>query len=256
MLSKKWLKTIKSLQIKKVRQESGAFLVEGAKSVRELLAADFAIQALFVTPAYAAQWTDQLRAAPFVVETATADELAAAGSLATNAAALAIATARPDVPLRADPGEFVLLLDAVADPGNLGTIVRVADWYGIRKVICSPDTVDFYNPKVIAATMGSFARVRVHYTDLAALLTAHADQPSYGTFLEGEDIHAVGLAAGGYVVMGNESRGIGADLARLIGRRLTIPRFGGAESLNVALATAIVCDNLRRATRRNAHPPG
>ena len=140
----------------------------------------------------------------------------------------------------------MLALDGVRDPGNLGTIVRTADWFGVRDVVCSPDTVDLYNPKTVQATMGSIARVRVHYRDLPALL-ADCPLPVYGTFLEGDDVFRAGCAAEGVIVIGNEANGISAAVARVVGRRLTIPRFAGAqgpESLNAAIAAAIVTAQL------------
>jgi len=246
MLSKNWLKFIKSLQIKKYRRENSAFLVEGAKSVRELLQSDYTVRAVFATQEFYQSSIRLLEAQSYPVEIVTPAELEAAGVFHTNQACLAVANTLENQYLSAEADEYVLVLDEVKDPGNLGTIIRVADWYGIAKIVCSPDTADLYNPKVIAATMGSFTRVRLYYCDLPAYLGQHCSAAIYGAFLEGNNLHQTHFAAGGYVVMGNESRGIGDDLAPLIHHRLTIPRFGGAESLNVGIATAIICDNLRR----------
>lgn len=145
---------------------------------------------------------------------------------------------------------LVLMLDGIQDPGNLGTIVRLADWYGIEHIVCSPDTADVYNPKVVQATMGALARVKLHYTDLAECLSEHPDVPVYGTFLDGENIYGQTLSANGAIVMGNEGKGIRPEVARLINRRLFVPSFPpereSSESLNVAVATAVVCAEFRR----------
>ena len=246
MLSRKWLKYIKSLQIKKFRKENGVFLVEGAKSVLELLQSDFSIQVLFATQEFYQSSIRLVNAQGFPVEIVSQEELESAGVFHSNNACLAIAITKENQPLYAEEKEFVLVLDEVKDPGNLGTIIRVADWYGIRKIVCSPDTADLYNPKVITASMGSFTRVSLYYCDLPTYFSSPNRLPVYGAFLDGENLHHTQFAASGYVVMGNESRGIGEDLEPFISHKITIPRFGGAESLNVGIATAIICDNLRR----------
>ncbi|MBC7920058.1 MAG: RNA methyltransferase [Ferruginibacter sp.] len=246
MLSKKWLKFIKSLQTKKFRQENGAFLVEGAKSVRELLQSDFAIRILFATEEFYHAAIRSPDGPGFAVEIVNPAELAAAGVFQSNNACLAVAGIKENRKLFAEAGEYVLVLDEVKDPGNLGTLIRVADWYGIRKVVCSANTADCYNPKVIAASVGSFTRVDLYYCDLRDYLSQHRDRAIYGAFLDGENLHQTSFAASGYVVMGNESRGISETLRPLIPHRITIPRFGGAESLNVGIAAAVVCDNLRK----------
>jgi RNA methyltransferase, TrmH family len=233
MLSKNVVKYLNSLQLKKYRQEHGSFLVEGAKSVVELLASDF-----------------ELEKQPFRVEIATPDELSRVGTLQTNDAALAVVKTKPNDFLYAEKQEYVLVLDDIRDPGNLGTIIRIADWYGITKIICSLTTTDWYNPKVIAASKGSFTRVHGYYTDLVNYLekvrnTEHGTS-IYGTFLEGKNIHQTTFADTGYIVMGNESNGISPIVETFITQKITIPRFGGAESLNVGIAAAVVLDNWRR----------
>jgi len=246
MLSKKWLKFIKSLQLKKFRKENGAFLVEGAKSVLELMQSGFRIRVLFATQEFYQSSIRLANAQGFPIEIVTQEELEAAGVFRTNNACLAIADICANEALFAEENEYVLVLDEVKDPGNVGTIIRVADWYGIRKMVCSTDTADLYNPKVITASMGSFTRVRLYYCDLKEYLSGQADRPVYGAFLHGENLHHTRFEPGGYIVMGNESHGIGEDLQSLISHKITIPRFGGAESLNVGIATAIICDNLRK----------
>jgi len=141
--------------------------------------------------------------------------------------------------------KFSLVLDNIQDPGNMGTIIRTADWFGITDMICSEDTVDVYNPKVVQATMGSLARVNVYYTNLAQALP-QIKLPVFGAMLDGENIYNTTFGAGGLLVMGNEGNGISADIERLITTKITIPRVGQAESLNVAIATAILCSEIKR----------
>jgi TrmH family RNA methyltransferase len=246
MISQRTQKYVRSLHQKKYRQESGAFLVEGAKNVVELLRSGWALEALFTTAAFHKENSPLLAAQSVPPEITTAAELERLGTLQTNDAALAVARIPENRPLRAEPGELVLVLDDLRDPGNLGTILRVADWYGLTKVVCSPTTVEVYNPKVIAASMGSFTRVRTYVTDLPAYLTQNAGMPVYGTFLDGENLHRTTLVASGYVVIGNEANGIGPAVGAAVTQRLTIPRFGGAESLNAGIATALVLDHWRR----------
>ena len=151
----------------------------------------------------------------------------------------------PD-PISVEPLEINIdSIKVVGDPGNLGTIIRVADWYGIKHIVCSPDCADFYNPKVIAATMGSFARVQVSHCDLSEYLSKQT-APVYGAFLNGENIHQSALSETGFIVMGSESHGISTPVAQFITNKLTIPSFGQAESLNVAMATGIILDNFKR----------
>jgi RNA methyltransferase, TrmH family len=175
----------------------------------------------------------------------TERDLEALGEFQSNASGLALAKMKPNLPLEVQPGEYVLVLDDIRDPGNLGTIVRIADWYGIHKVIASEETADLYNAKVISASMGSFTRVDLYYTSLPAYLQ-HLTLPVYGAVLDGSDVHSEAFHAGGYLVIGNESRGISPEVLPYVSKRITIPRFGEAESLNAAIATAIICDNIRR----------
>jgi TrmH family RNA methyltransferase len=250
MLSKNVVKYINSLQLKKYRQEHGSFLVEGAKSVEELLASDFQIEMLAVTEAFYKENTQKLDKQSFRLEIATPDELSRAGTLQTNDTVLAVVRTKPNDFLYAQPQEYALVLDDIRDPGNLGTIIRIADWYGITKIICSLTTTDWYNPKVIAASKGSFTRVQGYYTELDLYLekvrTTEDGTSIYGTFLEGKNIHQTTFADTGYIVMGNESKGISPAVEAFITQKITIPRFGGAESLNVGIAAAVVLDNWRR----------
>ena len=250
MVSKSLGKYVQSLQQKKFRQEHGAFLVEGAKSVLELLASDYQTDLLLATEPFYKENARLLDKQPARLEIVSAADLERVGSLATNDTCLAVARTKENRVLVAAPDEYALVLDDIRDPGNLGTILRIADWYGIRKLICSPTTADVYNPKVISASKGSFTRVAWYYGDLAEFLQNQPDRPVYGAFLGGADVHTLAFAPGGYIVMGNESNGIGPAVERLVTHKITIPRYGGAESLNVGIATAVICDNLRRTLGR------
>ena len=245
----KYQKLIKSLHQKKFRSEENLFLVEGGKSVLELLTAEnnfnkIGIQALFYTEHFAQENQELL---PMFNKQSSYNELVtqtilqSVGTLQTNDSAIAIAKIPANFPLKVE-NEMVLALADIRDPGNLGTIIRVADWYGIRKLICSETTTDFYSPKVIAASMGSFLRIKPFYCDLAQYLDKQTDMSIYGAFMEGKNIYE----QRGIIVIGNESNGIPDNLVPFIPNKITIPRFGEAESLNAGIATAIICDNWRR----------
>ncbi len=247
MFSKQQQKYVQSLQIKKYRQEHQRFLVEGAKNVQELLGSDLETELLLCTPKFYVENEKLLK--KISVEQISQTELEKLGTLQSNDAALAVVKMRENKPLIADTDEFVLVLDDIRDPGNLGTILRIADWYGIKKVICSETTVDFYNPKVVAASMGSFTRIRVYYSEISKYfesIVKNSKIEIIGTFLNSENVHRFDFPSRGYIVLGNESNGIGAEVEKLITKKITIPRFGEAESLNVGIATAVVLDNLRR----------
>lgn len=245
MLSKNTLKFIKSLQQKKFRKQEQAFFVEGNKNVTELLDSDFKVTHLLYTPKFAGShpgFINKPGTASYEVDQKTLETL---GSFVTSDSALAVAQMKSNSPLHLDQSDLAIALDNIRDPGNLGTIIRIADWYGIRKLILSEETADFYNPKVLNSSMGSFTRVEFFYTNLQNFLS-QTKLPIYGAFLEGENIHQAELKASGIILMGNESNGISESLSPLVSRKLTIPSFGQAESLNVAVATAVICDNFRR----------
>ncbi|GAB3647622.1 RNA methyltransferase [Echinicola sediminis] len=245
MISKNTLKFIKSLQQKKFRRQENAFFVEGAKNVTELLQSDFEVSHLLYTEKFYAshhQMVDAFERESFLVNTRALESV---GAFKTNEESLAVAKIKENRPFEVLEGELALALDEVRDPGNLGTIIRIADWYGIKKLILSEHTADFYNPKVLQASMGSFTRVDFHYTDLKEFLSRQK-QKVYGAFLEGQNIHKAPLKAEGIILMGNESKGISEELSPLVSHKITIPRFGEAESLNVAIATAVICDNFKR----------
>ena len=240
MLSKAKVRFIKSLQVKKYRQAEQCFLVQGAKAVRETLASDHEVTILAGTADFI---RDVSRLSEKAAETiiVSESELTNIGSLEENTAALAVVRMKPYRKPELSNSDFALVLDSIRDPGNLGTIIRTADWYGIKNIIASMDTTELYSPKVINATMGSFLRVKVFYTSLDVFLPSIKLQ-SYGTFLDGIDIHKVKPINGGLIVIGNESRGISPTVEKLIAHRITIPRYGKAESLNAGVATAIVLD--------------
>jgi RNA methyltransferase, TrmH family len=248
MISRSWNKLIKSLQNKKYRKIHQLFLVEGAKSVQELLESDYQATMLFSTEDFIREHIRLIQKQSLPYQVIAPDELAGLGTFQTNNACLAVVRTKPNVPLQVQTGEYGLVLDDIKDPGNLGTILRIADWYGINKIICSETTADVYNPKVISASMGSFTRVQTYYCNLREYLSA-ISFPVYGAFLDGQPVHDIPFAATGLIVMGNESQGIHPELVPFIHQRIHIPRYGGAESLNVGIATAIICDNWRRGER-------
>ena len=228
MLTNAEIKTIRSLREKKFRDELGLFTVEGEKSVAEALASSFEVVRV-------------LRA-----EDIGASAMERISQCATPSPVLAVVRMpKEDRPAEL-PGGLALALDSVRDPGNFGTILRIADWFGVSQVFASPDSVETFNPKTVQA---SVFRVRVSRCDIAALCAefSSAGRRVYGTVLDGENIYSAQLAADGLVVMGNESNGISAEVARLLDSRLRIPSFGGgAESLNVAVATAVTLSEFRR----------
>ncbi len=214
-------------------------MVEGRKGVEELLKSDFEVTTVFGTRDFIG--SHDIKDAE-VIE-ATAAELESLGSVETNDSVLAIARTKDNIRPSIGANEYALVLDDIRDPGNLGTIIRTADWYGIKHVIASEETADFYNPKVIRSTMGSFCRVKIYYTSLDDFL--EGGKVVYGTFLDGANVHELKLSPG-LIVIGNESNGISKEVAKHVTQKITIPRFGKAESLNASIATAIILDNLRR----------
>jgi TrmH family RNA methyltransferase len=240
MVSKSKIKFIKSLQVKKYRKQEQCFVVEGAKSVKELLNSDFEVTWLAGKVEFLLQNEEILRRKRVEAVEATEKELTQVGSFQTNDAAIALAHIK-DNKLPPISHEFCVVLDDLRDPGNVGTIIRTADWYGIKNIIASEETADFYNPKTISATMGSFCRVNVFYANLPQFFETNA-LPVFGTFMNGTDVHQVEFGKGGLIVIGNESNGICDEVAGYVQQRITIPRLGSAESLNAAIATGIVLD--------------
>ena len=260
MLSKNKLKYLRSLSLKKNRDAEGCFLAEGPKVVGDL-SVRFACKLLAATESYLSAHHG-MRAE----ETVVIDEKELRAASLLQAPRDVIAVFRKDAPdgeaptvgeatLSALPARALCLaLDRIQDPGNMGTIIRLADWFGIDRIVCSHDCADAFAPKTVQATMGSLARVAVSYTDLPAFLRSLPQEtPVYGTFLDGDDIYATPLSGCGVLVMGNEGNGISADVARLVNRRLLIPNYppgrATGESLNVAVATAVACAEFRRRLR-------
>lgn len=241
MISKNQLKRLRALGQKKQRKAHGLFLVQGEKNVLELANSTLSVKQVFATAEFLAEHRRELEG--FECIEASLDELTKASTLVSNNAAIAVVYT-PNVEIPEAQG-MMIALDGVSDPGNLGTIIRVADWYGIKHIVASTDCADPYNPKTISATMGSFGRVMVSQLDLPRYLE-QASLPVYGAFLEGESVHKTDFAAEGILLMGSESHGIREQAAKFVTDKITIPAFGGAESLNVAMATGIILDNLRR----------
>ncbi|OEK01580.1 RNA methyltransferase [Roseivirga sp. 4D4] len=245
MLSKRLSKYFKSLQLKKYRLQERKFLVEGAKGVLEVLQSSFQVENLLATSDFLDTLDAPLRAAAQETIVCKSNDLEAVGTFKSNNAAIAVVSMPEPASINVPEGELSLALDGVNDPGNLGTIIRIADWYGVKNIFCSEETADVYNPKVINATMGSFTRVQVHYTDLACLIKS-TDIPVYGALLDGDSIRDRELVPNGVLVMGSESQGISESLKPLLTKPIYIPGRGGAESLNVAVATAVLLDNFFR----------
>ena len=250
MISKNRLKYIRSLERKKYRRESGAFVVEGPKTVSDMLHT-FRCRYVGATK----EWLDANRQRlddDVEIDELTHDELSRASFQEHPQQVIAVFdipdySYDPTLPER----QIVLALDEIQNPGNLGTIIRIADWFGISDIICSQGTADIYNPKTVQSAMGSMTRVKVHYVDLPETLKRLSSGcPVYGTFLDGENIYESSLQNHGIIVMGNEGNGITEKTSLFITHKLTIPNFNTqatqADSLNVAVATAVVCSEFRR----------
>lgn len=247
LFSKNKIKYIRSLDLKKIRKEEKVFLAEGPKLVGDLLGR-FPCSFLAATSLWL-QGHPTVRADEIIE--VTADELSRASLLKTPQQVLAVFRHQEyELDKSVLKDSLCLALDDIQDPGNLGTIIRLADWFGIEHIICSLNTVDAYNPKTVQATMGGIARVKVHYTSLPDFIRSLGVVPIYGTFLDGDNIYGQQLARNGLVVMGNEGNGISKEVEALINRKLYIPNYPQeretSESLNVAIATAVVCAEFRR----------
>ena len=250
MISKAKIRYIRSLELKKNRMAERLFVAEGPKVVEELLRV-LSPKILLATDSWAPVNT-AFNASELI--SITDDELCKVSFLRTPQQVLGvfpmfITDKAPTA--ESITAELSLALDGVQDPGNLATIIRIADWFGIRRIFCSPNTADVYNPKVVQATMGSLARVNVVYMELETLLNGLPKNfPVYGTLLNGESIYCQQLSAAGIIVMGNEGNGISTPIRQKITRRLLVPNFPegktSTESLNVAVATAVVCAEFRR----------
>lgn len=245
MLSKSQISFLKSLQQKKIRKEHRLFLVEGYKSVQAFIDSDYQADTVYYTVAAAPKLLKLSQ--NIKLQQVSPNDLERISNLATPQNLCATIKIPDWPPLVATDlkQKFSLVLDGIQDPGNLGTIIRTADWFGIQQIICSEDTAEAYNPKVVQATMGSLCHVKVHYTDLATFLQ-QANLPIFGALLHGSNIFKTDFGNEGLIVMGNEGQGIRPEIQHLIQKAVTIPKAGRAESLNVAMATAIFCAEIKR----------
>ena len=247
-ISKNKIKFIRSLEQKKVRREERVFLAEGPKLTADLLG-HFRCRYLAATDDWLASH-NTIEADE--IDTATIDEIARASLLKTPQDVIAIFNQRKEkTDITVIEKQLCLALDDVQDPGNLGTIIRIADWFGIEHIFCSTNTVDVYSPKVVQATMGALSRVHLHYVSLTDLIgKLNKNVPIYGTLLDGTNIYTQELSTTGLIVMGNEGNGITAEVRQLINRKLYIPNYpegrNTSESLNVAIATAVTGAEFRR----------
>jgi RNA methyltransferase, TrmH family len=245
MLSKSQISFIKSLHQKKYRKENGIFIIEGIKSIEEFTQSNYQIHSIY----YLAQYHSLLPALPaniklFEVNNAELDKIS---TLQAPQGILALVNLPKPPVFEASilKNTFTLVLDGVQDPGNMGTIIRTADWFGFKQVICSANCVEVYNPKTVQATMGSLSRVNVFYEDLPSVLKA-VKLPVFGAVLDGKSIYKSDWGKEGLLILGNEGQGISPEVMKLITNPVTIPRIGGAESLNVAISAAILCADISR----------
>jgi TrmH family RNA methyltransferase len=253
MISKSRIKFIKSLQNKKVRDEERLFVIEGDKLVREFLSANVPVKILLGKPEFLDGLLPELTSSVNVIEDISYDELKQISALKTPHNALAVVhMPEHDMKISKIINQICVALDFIQDPGNLGTIIRAAGWFGIKNIVCSPDCVDVYNPKVIQASMGALLQVNVFYSDLKKIFTTAAqnDIPVFGTLLEGESIYDHKLDNKGIILLGNESKGISNELIPFITEKIRIPKFSksleGIDSLNVGMAASIVFSEFLR----------
>lgn len=251
MIGKSKIKQIKSLALKKYRQKENMFLVEGDKNVLEVLRSAYKVHQLFATNTFLSENQAYTEKAEQIFSV-TEEEIKKISLQKNPQSSLAVCL----LPIYNPPPEKLknlsLYLDGIQDPGNLGTLIRICDWFGINQLFCSPDTADLYNPKVIQASMGSFCRINVSYSPIETVLKVvrMSNLPVYGTFLNGENIYTQRLPESALLIIGNEGNGIRESIEKLIENKITIPRFSlrdnGAESLNVAVATGIICAEFKR----------
>ncbi len=254
MLSKNQIKFVSSLQQKKFRIEYNLFIAEGNKIVKELLNSSLVVKQLYATSEFLVNERIESSIETFEINE---KELARISALTNVNQVLAVC----EIPnyifdIEALQNKLTLVLDEIKDPGNLGTIIRIADWFGIENIICSTHTADIYNPKVVQSSMGSISRIKCHYLDLMTFFKEtklKPQQPIYGALLKGENIYTKSLTKNGFIVIGNESKGISESITEYVTDKISIPSFsyyksneGEAESLNAAIATSIICSEFRR----------
>jgi TrmH family RNA methyltransferase len=255
MISKNKAKFIISLQKKKTREEERLFVIEGDKIVKEFLSAGVNVHSLFAKPEFLSSLPDDSTKHVEEISEVSYDDLKKISTLKTPHNAIAVIHMNDCIMnLPEIFKELIVVLDSVQDPGNLGTIIRAAGWFGLKNIICSPDCVDVYNPKVIQASMGAILKVKVHYYDLKEFLTAASDIniPIFGTLLDGDSIYTHKLDNKGVILLGNESKGISDEIIPFITGKIKIPRFStskhGIDSLNVSMAASIVFSEFLRRT--------
>jgi TrmH family RNA methyltransferase len=253
MLTKNRIREIHSLENKKERKETGLFKAEGVKIITDLLASSIVIETIYTIPEYTGIFEAFIPGRPLTIIQVSETEIGKMSHMITPQGCLAICR----IPTYSVPGtagltDLVLCIDDIQDPGNFGTILRMADWFGISDVFCSPGTADIYNPKVVQATMGAICRVRIHYQSLVPFVREKMEKgiPIYGTLLEGNNLFNTELTEYGIIIFGNEGKGIKNELLPMITRKITIPSFhsgeGKPDSLNVSVAASIVVSEFRR----------
>jgi TrmH family RNA methyltransferase len=239
MITKAQVKHIHSLEDKKYRYKCNEFVVEGEKMVQELINSSMTINCIYATK----EWIEKNQMIKNIrIEEVEANELEKMSSLSTPN--MALATVQIPTKSSVSPKGVSLVLDRIQDPGNLGSIIRIADWFGIDNVYCSEDTVDVFNSKVVQASMGSVFRINTQYVNIEELLTTNKEIPSYVAILNGENISSHKLVQKGFIIIGNESKGVSNSIINLSTHKISIQRKGQAESLNAAIATGIICHSL------------
>jgi TrmH family RNA methyltransferase len=245
MLTNKQIKLINSLHSKKGRKENDLFLVEGEKSILELVKSDFIIE-FFVLNESQVSLADKIgRNCKSPIYFLDAESIQKLSTLVNNEIGVAVVQQKK-FPSFQIQDRFTIVLDGIRDPGNLGSIIRICDWYGLKQLVLSEDCTEFYNPKVIISSMGSFSRIEFTYVDLPEFFKENKEYKKIGAVLNGENIHHYQFPDKGFIILGNESNGIREGIIQSLDERITIPSFGMAESLNVGISTAVIVDNLKR----------
>jgi TrmH family RNA methyltransferase len=245
MLTNKQIKLINSLHSKKGRKENDLFLVEGEKSILELVKSDFIIE-FFVLNESQVSLADKIgRNCKSPIYFLDAESIQKLSTLVNNEIGVAVVQQKK-FPSFQIQDRFTIVLDGIRDPGNLGSIIRICDWYGLKQLVLSEDCTEFYNPKVIISSMGSFSRIEFTYVDLPEFFKENKEYKKIGAVLNGENIHHYQFPDKGFIILGNESNGIREEIIQSLDERITIPSFGMAESLNVGISTAVIVDNLKR----------
>ncbi len=242
--SKNRIKYLNTLKVKKYRKKHGQFIIEGEKIVAELLQSSYSISHIYALPEWFSKYALPYSASlsGIIAQEISPKTLQSISSLSTPNQVIAVVNLpEPHIDDQALQQGYTIVLDGIRDPGNLGTIIRTADWFGIRQIICSPDCVDLYNAKTLQATMASFMRVQVIYHDLPDLLAKYAQITRYAALLSGQSLYTTTFNGNGFILIGNESNGISAAVLEHVDQAITIPRKGAAESLNAAIATALIC---------------